>query len=210
MELLSVWKEVWAQTGVHRSPARLKGMYQNLLKQYGEPHRAYHTREHIRSCLQLWVEIKETLVQPHAVALALFFHDAIYDPRRQDNEARSALLFEEVGRLSRLDTELVARVCDMIQATKHHQSDDPDTQAMLDIDLSILGASPAVFAQFEAGIRKEYSWVPEELYRRERARIMQTFLVRDTLFYKPFFRERFDAQARVNLAGLVAHLSKPT
>jgi predicted metal-dependent HD superfamily phosphohydrolase len=121
----------------HRSDASA------LFARYGEAQRHYHTLKHIAVCLG-WLATHASFAQrPAEIALALWFHDAVYDPRASDNEARSAeLARERLGALG-VGTEVTERIAAQILATREHlAAGDADTQLLLDIDLSILGASP--------------------------------------------------------------------
>ena len=74
-----------------------------------------------------------------------------------------------------------------------------DAQVLVDADLSILGAQPARFQEYEAQVRSEYGWVPDATFRATRAKILKAFLGRPHLFCTAPFRERYEAQARRNL-----------
>jgi hypothetical protein len=72
-----------------------------LRVRYAEPHRAYHTQAHVDAMLASLQELGETIVHPAAVELAIWYHDAVYDPAAADNEARSAdLLRAELDNLA--------------------------------------------------------------------------------------------------------------
>merc|ERR1719326_624545 len=59
--------------------------------------RHYHTLEHLRNYHAQLRRYKAAgrLTAPAVCELALFFHDAVYDARRADNELQSAQLFAE-------------------------------------------------------------------------------------------------------------------
>src|SRR4051812_48010248 len=61
-----------------------------LVTAYTAPDRHYHNLAHVRDCLRTVEAVYPYLVDPRAVDAALFFHDAVYDPTRSDNEERSA------------------------------------------------------------------------------------------------------------------------
>jgi predicted metal-dependent HD superfamily phosphohydrolase len=168
---------------------------------YAEPHRHYHTQQHIDSLL---AELHVTPVPVHDLAVveaAIWFHDAIYDTRRQDNEARSAELADMA--LSELGwaPERSARVVRLILATADHSAaaNDPDAALFLDLDLSILGSDPATYAAYAAAIRREFAWVNEPDYRAGRARVLTRFLAQERLFRTDYYRERLEAAAQRNL-----------
>src|SRR5262249_28427939 len=59
---------------------------------YLEPGRCYHTLDHIAALLRQLDEHRAVARDADALALAIIFHDVVYDPLRHDNEARSAAL----------------------------------------------------------------------------------------------------------------------
>lgn len=180
-----------------------------LAARYEEPHRYYHTLVHIEDCL-LKLDAARGLLdadEADAVELALAWHDAVYDPPAADNEEKSAALFRAAAARHRLEPRLVATVERLIMQTKTHLARNrPDEQVMIDIDLSILGAPPDVFAAYDRSIRREYAHVPEPAWRERRAAVLRSFLLRETLFATRFFRERYEAQARQNLVTAITAL----
>jgi predicted metal-dependent HD superfamily phosphohydrolase len=180
-----------------------------LAARYEEPHRQYHGLVHIEDCL-LKLDAARNLLdadEADAVELALAWHDAVYDPRAADNEERSAALFRDAAARHRLEPRLVAAVDRLIMQTKTHLARNrPDEQVMIDIDLSILGARPDVFDAYDRSIRREYAHVPEPAWRERRAAVLRSFVLRERLFATRFFRERYEAQARENLARAIAAL----
>jgi predicted metal-dependent HD superfamily phosphohydrolase len=139
-------------------------------------------------------------VHPDELRWALLFHDAIYDTRRHDNEERSAAWACQVMTgLGRPEDEK-ARVRGLILATAHAREPATSDEALLlDIDLSILGADAALFDAYDASIRAEYEWVPDDQYRQARAQVLSSFLGRERLYHTAAYRARFEATARRNL-----------
>jgi predicted metal-dependent HD superfamily phosphohydrolase len=76
------------------------------------------------------------------------------------------------------------------------------------VDLSILGQPPEVYRKFEADVRREYWWVLAPIFRRERARILRSFLERPHIYNLGVFRDRYEAQARRNVAAALAALER--
>ena len=140
--------------------------------------------------------------------IALWFHDAVYEPKRSDNEVESARLAQRALAAGGVAEATIARVCRFIMVTQHAAlPSTPDEQLIVDIDLAILGAAEARFAEYEAQIRREYNWVPGWLFRRKRKAILREFLARAPLYGTACFHDRLEAQARRNLAraiGVVA------
>ncbi|HEX2203282.1 MAG TPA: hypothetical protein VHG91_08290 [Longimicrobium sp.] len=201
MDAWSRWEETWALAGL---PAR-REPFERLCARYGEAHRGYHDLEHVAACLALAAESRALLRSPAEVELALWYHDAVYDPKRGDNEERSADLARDELRAQGLAESSIDTVHAHILATKHpSRPDDPDARLLVDIDLSILAADPERFDAYEAGVRKEYAWVPGFLFRRNRAAFLRELLASDRLFLTDLFHERFERRARENVARSLA------
>lgn len=172
-----------------------------------EPHRSYHTMQHLHECLALLASVRDVAERPDEIELALWFHDAIYDTQASDNERRSAELAAAMLSEAGVAAATVARVQAMVLATTHAAiSDDPDTRLCCDIDLAVLGAPPERFDEYERQVREEYSWVPMFLYRRRRAALLEAFLARPHLYATTVLRQRLETAARANLARSLAAL----
>ncbi|WP_221090249.1 HD domain-containing protein [Deinococcus aquaedulcis] len=170
---------------------------------YAEAHRAYHNTAHVEAMLGA---LAARGVLSPALALAVWGHDLIYDPRAGDNEARSAEVFGMWLAGQGAPAELVAQVQVLILATQHRALPATREEALLvDADLGILGAEPRAFAAYDAAIRQEYRHVPGPLYRIGRRKVLQGFLNRERIYTTPEFAG-LEAQARANLAGAIAQL----
>lgn len=174
---------------------------QALARRYAEPHRHYHALPHVEALLHGLAAQGPLCRQPDLVAAAIWFHDAIYDTRRQDNEQASAeLARSELGAIG-WPAEAIERVAALVLATQHHQADSGDADAwlFLDLDLSVLGQTPSRYAAYSRAIRAEYSWVAEADYRRGRRRVLASFLTRTALYRTPTLHAAWEARARLNL-----------
>lgn len=182
--------------------------WRELSRAYSEPHRAYHTSRHIQTCLSLLDEFSALADMPHEVELALWFHDAVYQPLSNSNELKSAELAARFLRANAAQSDVVDRVYRLIMVTRHtEQAQAQDESVLLDIDLAILGAEIDEYAEYEAGIRKEYQLIPSFVYRRKRADILSGFMRREQIYLNEPLRLRFEQQARANLAAAIARLS---
>jgi predicted metal-dependent HD superfamily phosphohydrolase len=199
------WESVWKNLGARTVP---QDIFDELIRAYSSPDRFYHTLAHIEDCLHIFHQTKSLAAHPEEVELAIWFHDAVYDSKRNDNEHKSA----EWARVTidRLGMNNIAgRIYDLILATRHTGSaTDNDAQLLVDVDLSILGREPDVFWRYEANIRKEYAWVPEPLFRQKRAEILHRFLDRPSIYFHKEYREHFEQKARINLGQACAKLSE--
>lgn len=179
--------------------------YSDLRRRYAEPARHYHTAMHVVDCLARFDEMREPAGDPVALELAIWFHDAIYDPRADDNEEQSAQLAVGVIRRAGGTSGLEARVCALILATKTHlPNHEPDAPWLLDIDLAILGQPSEIFDTYERAIRAEYAWVSEATFRAKRAEVLKNFLTREQIYLTSCFRVRFEVMARANLKRSIA------
>ncbi|CDX58267.1 conserved hypothetical protein [Mesorhizobium plurifarium] len=186
-----------------------------LIVLYQAADRHYHGLAHIEAMLALAREYRHLLDDPQTVEAAIWFHDAIYDSRAKDNEAKSAELAEK--RLAgRVVPHRLARIAAMINATATHQLPPfrdkgalSDAAFLLDMDLAILGAEPAVFDAYEKAVRLEYGWVEEPMWRAGRSAVLQNFLARSHIFHTQAFRDRFEAQAIKNLSRSLQALQNP-
>jgi predicted metal-dependent HD superfamily phosphohydrolase len=172
-----------------------------LDQRYGEPHRRYHTRAHLAAVLDLVDELAGHAENPDAVRLAAWFHDAVYDPERADNEERSARLAARMLADTDLPEAVVARVVRLVELTAAHapEEDDRDGQVLCDADLAVLGAEPEEYAAYAAAVREEYAFVPDEFFRAGRAEVLNGLLALPRLFHTPAARERFEERARNNM-----------
>jgi predicted metal-dependent HD superfamily phosphohydrolase len=174
---------------------------------YAEPHRAYHNPEHIRECLGWLDQVRGLALRPAELEIALYFHDAIYDPNAHDNEQRSSDLFRQEATDGGIALDVIDRIARLIESTARHESEQADAALLSDIDLSILGASPNRFAQFERDVRREYAMFDDASYRAGRALVLRGFLERICIYRTPHFTARLEAQARDNLANALAALA---
>ena len=182
-------------------------LFDALSTAYGAPDRHYHNQAHVAQCLQA-LHTHSVLTEHSAeMALALWFHDAIYDSRRSDNEALSAAWARQFLRAQGASTTLLESVSDLVMATQHTSNcADADAQLLVDIDLGILGQSAEHFDHYDQAIRREYHWVAEADYRSGRAAVLRSFLARPHIYYTPTFQQRYERQARSNLARALLRL----
>ncbi|WP_277373999.1 N-methyl-D-aspartate receptor NMDAR2C subunit [Pseudomonas sp. AA-38] len=198
--LTSSWAHAWSDLGLQPPP----GLFEQLVRAYEEPQRHYHSLQHLSECLGHFEQARHLAQQPGEVAIALWFHDAIYDVRGKDNERRSADWAIETLAAAQADQATLARVEQLIMATRHDATPSAaDEQLLVDIDLAILGAAPERFAEYDAQVRAEYAWVPGWVYRMKRRSVLKGFLARPRLYNTQHFRQRYEAQARINLAGAI-------
>lgn len=201
MTLEERWRRLWTAARASGDPVVPYGV---LAARYSEPHRAYHTLRHIQQCLGEFDSVREEAGDPVAVEWALWYHDAVYDTHRRDNEELSAQMAEATARAAGFPEDRIRRAVEMIRVSTHRRTPtDPDGRLFIDIDLSILGQPAAAFAAYERQVRKEYEWVPEAEFKSLRAEILSTFLDRFSIYQTGTFQDRYEKQARMNLTASV-------
>jgi predicted metal-dependent HD superfamily phosphohydrolase len=202
------WTKLWREIGAHKEGLTV---YQELVSLYSEPHRHYHNLNHIAECLHEFDAAHNIARHPVAIELAIWFHDAIYDPRASDNEEKSAELAESRLTEAGGDKDLCASVAALVMATKAHgRSAHGSASLISDLDLSVFGKPEPRFWEYEAQIRKEYDWVPIEIFAAKRAEILDKFLARGRIYLTQQFFDRYEKQARTNLHASVQRLTNFT
>lgn len=199
---LETWRRAWTELGTTQCEDQT---LRRLILAYEEPQRAYHSYQHIRDCFEVFANLSALVQQPWEIRIALWFHDAIYDPKRSDNELRSAEWAKETAIRFGVSPAVADRIHALVMATRHQAVPvDPDQQVLVDVDLSILGAEWYRFAEYERGIRWEYRWVPRPLFNQKRKAILKSFLAREWIYNTRECRERYEQTARANLARSIA------
>ncbi|WP_280497154.1 HD domain-containing protein [Nocardia asiatica] len=195
----------WIELAGERSAA----VGSDLIRRYGEPHRHYHTVEHLAAVLAVVDDLAQDAHDVAAVRYAAFFHDAIYAADRTDNEERSAELAESVLPAAGAPPELVGEVGRLVRltATHHTAADDRNGNVLCDADLAILAADASGYAAYTRAVRAEYRHVPDELFRAGRAAVLRKLADQPYLFRTPAARRRYESAARANLAAELVALT---
>lgn len=185
--------------------------FDEIAAAYREPHRAYHTLEHVVALLRLVEAQRDRFTRADLVDLAVYYHDTVYIIGRPDNEAASARLATERLRTLGLPERDVSRVAALIEATAHGHAApagaDADRDRFLDFDLSILGSDEPTYRAYAQAIRREYASIPDQLYRAGRARVLRSFLDQPRIYRCNDLAERWERSARDNLAAEIAGLT---
>jgi predicted metal-dependent HD superfamily phosphohydrolase len=198
---LNHWLPLWQRLGGMGDAA---AWHERLVRAYGEPQRAYHSLQHLDECLCVFDEAKAFMQQPDLIEMALWFHDAVYDPKSGESEALSAeMALEGLG-----GTQVAREVARLILLTKSHQPGEGSDDAwIIDIDLAIFAQPVSRVLEYERQIREEYAWVPEEVYREKRAEVLRDFMAREPIYRTPWACERFEALAKERLRVLIDGLT---
>lgn len=202
------WAALWRRLGAIANPTPA---YAETCARYAEPHRHYHTLEHIAATLTLLDGARAHLRHPDEAELAIWLHDVVYDPRAGDNEARSTAFAVRILEGSGAGPRVAVGVTALIMATQHLGARagplpaHPDAALVVDADLGILGAPAAAFDRYEAQVRREYAHRSDDEWRRGRHAVLTHFLALPRIYTTAPFAQLEDP-ARTNLARGLARL----
>jgi len=147
------------------------GFADSVLKNYDEKHRFYHTTEHLLDVVSL---MERSGSMDDDLFLAAVYHDAVYDPKADDNEEKSTILFEEDARLAKLSSERIKQVKQFILDTKSHVTSDKRSQILINADLDILRRPLDKLIQYEQQIFKEFQFVDYNVYQSKRIDVLNS------------------------------------
>ncbi|OUS26469.1 hypothetical protein A9Q99_18210 [Gammaproteobacteria bacterium 45_16_T64] len=173
--------------------------FDTLCTLYQEPHRYYHTFDHLSQ--MLW-QLDLADITCVSVRWATFYHDAYYIPGDPENEQRSADLARNHLLLMGVEEKIIHDIEEMIIATKTHtasKDDNEDLCALLDVDMAILGVANKDYAAYCEKVRLEFSVIDEALYRAGRKRFLESVLAQDRIYLTDYFFSEFELQARKNM-----------
>jgi predicted metal-dependent HD superfamily phosphohydrolase len=174
---------------------------EDLLRRYAEPHRRYHTTDHLADVLTRVDELASGREDRFLVRLAAWFHDAVYAiPAGQvsNEEASARLAIRTLARVG-LEQEDLTQVARLVRLTETHVpgARDPEGELLCDADLAILAAEPAAYDRYVEQIREEYARVPEEEFLAGRLRVLSALADRE--LFRTGKGRRLAPAARANL-----------
>jgi predicted metal-dependent HD superfamily phosphohydrolase len=181
-----------------------------LLDRYGEPTRVYHDVRHLVEVLGHVDMLGGDCADATVVELAAWFHDAVYDVRRDDNEVASARLARTVLS-NHVPDEQLDEVQRLVLLTHGHavSAGDSNGAVLCDADLAILASGPTEYADYTSRVRREYGHVSDAEFRIGRAAILKSLLDLPQLFHTTYAVEHWEAVARTNLTTELCHLAPP-
>lgn len=175
---------------------------ETLILPYLLEDRHYHELSHIEYMLSKHPNI---LISNELIA-AIWLHDIVYDPQSSTNEMESAALARDIFNKDKMDIGLLE---DLILSTKNHEPLKTfrpyPARVLIDLDLAILGEAPKAYRTYAEAIRKEYSFVPDNLYREGRIKVLNSFLEKSQIYRSPDFTQ-LEPRARYNIAEEIERL----
>ncbi|PWW21522.1 putative metal-dependent HD superfamily phosphohydrolase [Geodermatophilus normandii] len=168
---------------------------------WSEPHRRYHDLHHLAAVLGLVGELGGAAPDPDAVALAAWYHDVVYDPRRGDNEQVSAER-AQAGLTGLVPPARVEEVARLVLLTAGHDAapDDGNGAVLCDADLAVLAGPPEAYAAYASAVREEYRHLSDEVFTAGRIAVLESLLALPALYRLPA-TAGWEPRARANLAA---------
>lgn len=170
-----------------------------LCTAYNEPHRHYHNLNHIAYML---AQLDSANSATPIARWATWYHDIVYRPRKSDNEHKSAVIALQTMTELGIDPSTSTTVSQIINATKSHRPNknaDDSCKSVLDADMAILGAPEQEYKNYGRQVRKEFSAIPNFLYKRGRKKFLQSVLNQERIFTTEYFYREFENSARNNV-----------
>jgi predicted metal-dependent HD superfamily phosphohydrolase len=201
--VVKAWTAAVERLGGNTAAAARTGL--ELEQRYHEPHRRYHTDDHIRAVLVHADDLAEQIGLPAGdraiLTLAVCAHDVVYEARPGKDEEASAAWARRCLRECLLPSAYGERVAAAVLATSTHsrQDDDVVVGLLLDADLAILAAPGDVYDRYVTGVRVEYAGLDDSTWRRGRTTVLEALANRDTLFFTAVARARWESRARANI-----------
>lgn len=201
--LSDAWAEAVSALGGDEGAARVDGS--DLEQRYSEPHRRYHTGEHIHAVLADATPIADALTLTATdralLTLAACAHDVVYNARPGDDERASARWARHALDRAGLGDLAVRRVEQLVLSTLAHEAPRGDlvAAALLDADLAILGAGPSTYDGYSRAVRAEFSSVPDDAWQAGRRNVLNSLLSRGSIFVTAPAVGRWESAARANV-----------
>lgn len=184
-------------------------LWSELETAYSGKKRFYHTLAHLENLIAQLSIYKTQIADWNCMLFAVFYHDAVYNVMKKNNEEKSAELAQKRMRSIAVPPHIIERCKQHILATKAHtQSADADTNLFTDADLSVLGMDWDIYLNYCKEVRKEYSFFPDMLYNPGRRKALTHFLEMEHIYKTDAFREKYEMNAKQNLSREISEVLK--
>lgn len=177
-----------------------------ILAAYGGPTRGYHDEQHLSEVLDAIDRLAAQGGSDHrpadlaAVRLAAWFHDVVYEAA-PDDERRSAEAARTTLDLLDVEPATVSEVARLVLLTATHDPAAADAAGALlcDADLAVLAADRERYADYAAGVRREYARYDDAAFANGRAAVLARLLERPAIYATAAARAAWEERARANL-----------
>ena len=175
---------------------------------YSARGRHYHVLSHLDHLIHELSQVKDNITDWQLLVFSIAYHDIVYNPLKSNNEEKSAgFCIERLSLLKFSDAQRNKCFSQIIATKAHSQSDDKDTNYLVDADLAILGSAPSEYRDYKVRIRKEYKMFPDLIYKPGRKKVLHSFLSKQHIYHTEEFRHKFEQQAVENINDELKELS---
>lgn len=147
-----------------------------LWNNWNDPRRGYHNIDHLKKMIkgiEKW-NYRFSNNEFEQLIIAAFFHDAIYDPKDSKNHEDQSIKFFKQSYIGKIKPDLIERA---IECTKYRKRpSDFHLRIFWDSDNAGFRDRYEEFLRAEHGIRKEFSFIPIEEYKKNRIGFLETNL----------------------------------
>jgi predicted metal-dependent HD superfamily phosphohydrolase len=180
-----------------------------LVAAWSEPHRRYHDLAHLAAVLGLVRALGKAAADPAAVRLAAWYHDAVYDPTRSDNEQLSAQR-ARAGLRGLVPEERIEEVERLVLLTAGHDPEpgDADGAVLCDADLAVLAGPPDAYATYASAVREEYGHLSDAAFTAGRTAVLEQLLALPALYRVPAVAAEWTPRARANMTAELTLLTR--
>lgn len=171
----------------------------------------YHTPVHILEIFDFVDENKIDLTP--AQALAIWFHDAIYDAKNNlggtDSNKQLSSLFAFSLLSPYVSKRMMTDIEFLIEETQYHLNENVHTMGadlVLDLDLYSFAMSDLYFIGCGHAIADEYRHVTYDAYNKGRLAFFKALNAKASIYRTPLFKEKFEATARENIEKEILYM----
>lgn len=180
----------------------LDALWEEIHKKYSSKKRHYHNLQHIHHMLDLATSDQADLHDYDIILFAIWYHDVIYNARKNNNEKKSALFAQKRLKRLKIESKRIESCTNLIISTKKHEiinTNNQDNAYLLDWDLAILGTPWEVYQLYTQKIRREYAVFPDFMYKKGRKKVLHHFLKRPKIYFTEKYHELWETIARENI-----------
>ena len=149
-----------------------------ILSMWNESHRHFHNLDHLNDLIeQINLDLKKKDInhkEYEKLMIVAMFHDIIYDPKKQDNEEKSAEFFLNVCQ-DKSNSD-IKDINNAILDTKTHSSSTKLSELFNLFDMNIVERSYEELLNWENGIYQEYKSYGDEFYKKGRLDFLNSLL----------------------------------
>lgn len=198
MDLKEIWHELTSR--YTRDAELISELWSKIVTSYNSPGRYYHDLSHLEYMMKQALRYKSRLTDPDTLMFSIFYHDLVYNPLRNDNEDKSAVILnDDLIKMGVSGKQIEKCQKQILASIDHNSREDEDTNYFIDFDLAILGASPELYLDYSVKIRKEYAVFNDLEYRTGRRKVIKHFLEMNRIYKTDIFYENHEQPARKNL-----------